>query len=108
MRTKVYIAAPITLGDRAHNLRQAEEAFRALMDAGFAPLMPQLTMHLPYAWDIPHEVWLEQCEPWVRASDVVLRLPGESRGSDQEVAWAVEEGISVFYSLEALLGEVFA
>lgn len=36
--------------------------------------------------------------------DAVLRLPGESRGADQDVAIARERGIAVYHSLEEIPG----
>jgi len=35
--------------------------------------------------------------------NAVLRLPGESKGADAEVALAEENGIDVFYSIEDLI-----
>ncbi len=63
-------------------------------------------MLLPYAWHVPHQTWMEIDEPMVRRSDVLLRLPGESMGADQECGWANDEGIRVFHSVEALLASV--
>lgn len=101
-RPRVYISGPITRGDREHNFKQADEAQKRLMLAGFAPLNPMLSMQCSFAWDLPHHLWIECDLPWVEVSDAVLRLPGESVGADQEVSHAIENGIPVFRSIEDL------
>lgn len=39
---------------------------------------------------------------WVEVSDALLRLPGESKGADMEVARANEIGVPVYHSIEEL------
>lgn len=103
-RPRVYLSGPITKGDRNHNFFQACDAERRLMLAGFAPLNPMRSMVLPFAWqeDMPHGLWLEVDFAWVEVADVVLRLPGESLGADQECAFAAALGIPVLESMESL------
>jgi hypothetical protein len=105
MRKRVYIAGPISLGDRSHNLYQSWVAEKQLMEAGFAPLNPMNTMQLPFAWDdsFTHADWLARCYPWIEVADVVLRLPGESKGADSEVRFAHDMEIPVYYDLEVLI-----
>lgn len=74
-----------------------------LINSGFAVLNPMLTMLHPDAWNIPHRAWLENDLPWVAVSDVVLRLPGESTGADEETAFAESLGVPVVYLYEELL-----
>lgn len=103
-RPLVYIACPITAGNRNHNYFQACEAERELMLRGFAPQNPAHTMVLPFAWqeDFPHHLWLDCCFPLIERMDALLRLPGYSVGADAECKHADELGIPVFYDLEAL------
>lgn len=104
MRTRVYLSGPITLGDREHNFKQAADAQRRLMLAGFAVLNPMLSMQLPGAWDIPHDVWIANDLPWIAVADVVLRLPGESTGADEECAFAADIcEVPVYTDIEQLL-----
>ncbi len=71
------------------------------MAAGLAPLVPHFTCY--YASDTPeinphgmtHEQWLNVDFAWVEVSDALLRLPGESKGADAEVACATARGIPV-------------
>jgi hypothetical protein len=99
----VYLSGPITLGDRDHNFKQASDMQRALMARGFAVVNPMLTMKLDWAWDVPHDDWMENDFPLIQRVDAMLRLPGESRGSDLEEAHARAYGIPVFYSVADLL-----
>lgn len=85
------------------NIQRAEAAAFELAKAGFAPYVPHSLARNAESWKIPHSVWLSIDEPWVRAADVLLRLPGDSIGGDMEVSWADEEGIPVYWSIEALL-----
>lgn len=50
-----------------------------------------------------HADWLDIDLEWVRVSDAVLRLPGESAGADTEVAEANRRGIPVFDSAAAVV-----
>jgi hypothetical protein len=108
MRSRVYIAGPITKGVLADNIRQATEAAVRLLKAGYAPLCPHLTCYMGGSMPqvLPcgtvHDDWYQADLPWVQASDALLRLPGESKGADLEVACAEAAGIPV-YTDEALL-----
>ena len=99
MRKRIYIAGPMSQGDRIHNLAQAMRAFRELIEAGFAPLCPQLTFFAEPFINQSHEVWLNIDMPWVAISDALLRLPGASSGADQETKTAMSLRIPVFDSI---------
>lgn len=101
-RPRVYISGPITLGSRQFNLEQALFAHRDLLDTGFAPLNPILTMLIPWEGEVQHDVWLEADVPWVEVADALLRLPGTSVGADREVEHARECGVPVFFNLRDL------
>ena len=104
MRKRIYLAGPMSRGDRIDHLAAALKAFRTLAEKGFAPLCPQLSALA--AWlvpDIDHQGWLDIDLPWVEKADAVLRLPGELVGADQEVALANARGIPVYTNLGRLL-----
>lgn len=103
-RLRVYISGPITNGDRVLNFAQACAAQTELMQLGFAPLNPMLSMMHPAAWSIPHGEWLAADLPWVEMADCVLRLPGESVGADAECQHARRHNTPVFLSLADLVG----
>lgn len=110
-RLRVYVAGPISKGDLRENIKQARQAGDRLLKAGFAPYVPHLTCY--WAGDTPevlpsgttHEDWMGLDLPWVAVADAVLRLPGESPGADQEVAFAKELGIPVYMDVEELIAK---
>lgn len=96
----IYIAGPYSKGDVAQNVKNALYAADALMDLGHTPFVP----HLCHYWHINSEksekVWLQYGLTFLSFCDALLRLPGESKGADNEVAEAKTcLGIPVFYSL---------
>ena len=109
MRPKVYIAGPMSGGDRLANLNQGLEAYRELIRRGYAPMCPMLSFFVNDVMPQGYATWLAVDLAWVEASDLVLRLPGESLGADQEVACATINGIPVYRSLaeipEVICGE---
>lgn len=108
-RFRIYVAGPISKGDLRHNVQQARDAGGQLLKAGFAPFVPHLSCY--WAGDTPevlpsgttHEDWLGMDLPWVAVSDAVLRLPGESKGADAEVALARQLGIPVYHEVLSLI-----
>ncbi|AMV28818.1 hypothetical protein VT84_30775 [Gemmata sp. SH-PL17] len=52
-RPVIYIAGPISKGDLLHNVRQADTAFLALVQAGFAPINPMLSVYAGAAKGVP-------------------------------------------------------
>jgi hypothetical protein len=101
-RQRVYISGPITGGERNWNQYQANVYHKRLMNAGFAVLNPMPTGVLPFAWEakeqggIGHATWLESDFAWIMVSDMILRLPGESKGGDMEVDFANSIGVPVY------------
>jgi hypothetical protein len=104
-RPRVYISGPITKGDRNWNVYQAFAAMKDLMQAGFAPFNPMASCCYPFAWEpgFPADAWMELDLPFVAACDCLLRLPGESAGGDEEVAYAELIGVPVFHDLSHLI-----
>ena len=111
LRTRVYVAGPITVGDVAANVQQAITAGLDLLNRGYAPFIPHLGHFAEPAatWDKNpkrYEEWLELDRSFIVTCDAILRLPGFSKGADREVKWAYEIGVPVFYSLSSLLDQV--
>jgi len=100
---RVYVAGPYSKGDPVINVRTAIDAANRLLELGYAPYIPHLTMfwHLVYAQ--PYEKWLELDFEWIKQCDILLRLPGESSGADREVVVALENGLDVYYSIEDII-----
>lgn len=98
-RTRVYVSGPISNGGGGVDLHKVHEAIHVgdkLRRLGFSPHVPHLTVLWDMVVPTPYTEWLEMDNAWVLASDVLIRLPGESKGADKEVAWAREVHIPVW------------
>lgn len=100
----VYIASPYTLGDKEKNVIESLQVADSLLDAGYSPYAPLLTHYQAQNFPRPENDWLAHDIKWLKRCDCLLRLPGESKGADAEVAFAKENNIPVYYSLFELLG----
>lgn len=99
---RVFISAPLSIGDQFANVRAAIEAADAVLRGGHTVYLPHLTAfwHLVH----PHSraEWLDLDKRWLEVCDAVLRLPGQSKGADIETAFARALGIPVVTSVEEL------
>lgn len=101
----VYVAGPMSWGNQITNILKGIEAADELMAAGEVPFLP----HTSHFWDMingqrwTHQEWLEYDHYWVTTAKAIIRLPGKSRGADQEVRWARRHGVPVFQSVEEFL-----
>lgn len=102
---RVYVAGPLSTGtyyEVTKNIRHAIDIGERLLETGYAPYVP----HYSHFWNLfhPHtwEAWMKLDYEWLKVCDALLRLPGESKGADQEVKWAQELGIPVCHTLEEL------
>lgn len=94
-RFKVYIAGPYSKPEQCTNTHKAMVVWDSLFSMGFIPFCPHWT-HFQHTFrPRPYEDWMAFDLEWLRACDVVYRLPGESAGADREVAEAVRLGIPV-------------
>jgi hypothetical protein len=95
---RIYVAGPYTKGDVVINVREAIYAGNNLRALGHTPFIP----HLTHFWHflIPHEIdyWYAYDMEWLELCDAVLRLPGESKGADEEVRRAQELGKPIDFS----------
>lgn len=102
----VYIASPYTLGDKEQNVNLQIDAAEYLAQCGLIPYWP---LHSHY-WHVkyPHDwhFWMDISKAWLLRCDAVLRLPGESKGADQEVELAIARGIPVYHSIHDLLTDI--
>ena len=99
---KVYIASPYTIGDVAVNVRFQIDVADELIGLGFAPFVPLLCHFQHMVNPRLYDEWMGLDLEWLGVCDCVLRVGGESRGADIEVAKAEELGIPVFYSVDGL------
>ena len=99
---RIYVAGPITKGDYPANIRQAIDAGLRLLELGFSPYIPHLDLLMVLVKPLPFETLIEWDKDWLILCDALLRLPGESKGADIEVAFALEHNIPVYFSIESL------
>ncbi len=101
MTKYVYISGPISL-DVLGGTRAAIEAADRILELGHVPFVPHLTI----LWDLmspkSHKDWLSMDLYWIKKCDVLLRLPGESKGADLEEDWARQHFIPVIHDVEEL------
>ncbi|WFU48393.1 DUF4406 domain-containing protein [Sinorhizobium terangae] len=96
----------------AENLERLEEPSYALFKAGHVPMIGEWVA-LP-VWhaaggsrvgdDLYEEIFHPVAHRLLALCDAVLRLPGESKGADNDVRIARERGIPVYYRLEDVPG----
>lgn len=97
---KIYVAGPYTKGDTILNIRAAVYAGNYIAYLGHTPFIPHLTAF----WHmlIPHDdinFWYNYDNEWLKACDALLRLEGESTGSDAEVKLAQSLGMTIYRNL---------
>lgn len=99
MKVKCYIAGPYSDGDVGQNVRNAMLTADRLMDAGIAPYCPHLSHYQHILNPRPYAEWMSLCFEWISTCNCLLRLPGDSAGSDLEVDYAKQCGLRIYYHL---------
>ena len=80
-----------------------ESAFNVnLIKEGFAPYCPLLGHFQQMVHPQDYETWMMLDIEWLSACSALLRLPGLSYGAEQEVEYARNNEIPVFYTIEQL------
>ncbi|WP_228373003.1 DUF4406 domain-containing protein [Demequina maris] len=112
----ILIAGPYASGTggdpalMARNLARLEEAAWPIFAAGHVPMIGEWVA-LPVlrsagatgpADPLAEQVMYPTAARLLAHCDAVLRLPGESKGADQDVAIARERGIPVYFSLDEI------
>ena len=105
-KIKVYIASPYTLGDVAVNVKTQLDVADKLMDNKFIPFVPLLAHFQHMVHPRPYQDWLNLDLEWISSCDYLLRLPGESKGADEEVKKAKELGKKVFFVTDSVIDTI--
>lgn len=108
MGLRVYVAGPISVGDLVLNVRNAIIAAERIRVRGHFPFVPHLTAFqwyflFPQNHTLTADSWKHWNESWLAMCDILVRLPGQSAGSDAEVKFAREQNIEVFLGMEAFM-----
>src|SRR5690348_9982396 len=98
----IYIASPYTIGDVAQNVYVQIEAAHRILDMGHCPVAPLLSHFLHLHRQRDYHDWINMDLALIPKCDAVLRLPGESKGADGEVALATEKGVAVLTGWQQL------
>ena len=103
----VYIAGPYTYPDPAKNTLNAIAAADALISVSdrLIPIIPHLSHYWHKVTPRPVEWWYDYDNEILKRCDVVLRIPGMSRGADNEVDLAKKLEMPVYFEIEHLMAD---
>ncbi len=101
-KAKIYLAGPYSNGNPEKNVSNAITMANTLADMGFAPYVPHFTHFWHIKFPRPYDFWLELDNQFLPFCDGMFRLPGDSKGADEEVLLAKNLGKPVFYSIHEL------
>lgn len=96
----VYIASPYSKENEEENKKQILQAAEVLGNLGYCPFAPLLSYYHPDSF------WLINSDEWVKRCDVLLRLPGENRETEEMTKTATRHSIPVYFSIESLYENV--
>jgi nucleoside 2-deoxyribosyltransferase len=103
-KIKVYIASSYTNGWMPDNVRRQLEAKHILLDYGFIPFAPLETHFAEIYRHRPEHDWFQWDLEWLSVCDIIVRIRAFdsegnqiiSNGSDQEMDFARQKGITVY------------
>jgi hypothetical protein len=101
-KVAVYIASPYAIGDHLENTLKQFATADILIGLGYLPYPPLWTHYWDEVSPRSHEEWLEFDKEWILRCDCLLRLSGKSAGADEEVEFAKENDIPVFWTITEL------
>jgi len=84
----IFVSGPYTKPDPVLNTRKAVKTGIELMRMGHEVVIPHLSLFAHYLIPLSYESWLRNDLAILERCDLVLRLPGESKGADRECARA--------------------
>lgn len=95
---RAYVAGPITSSGSLHeNIHNGIKVGDELLSIGIHPFIPHLYDFTKIVTGVDHnwETMLTMDENWITACDLLVALPGESRGKAREIAFAKARHIPV-------------
>ena len=91
----IYVAGPYQIGDKEQNVKNTIDAAEHLSQHGFIPIVPLLSHYWHIHYHHPHEFWMTIDYVLLSICDIMVFLPGKSKGVEQEVQWANAMNIPV-------------
>jgi hypothetical protein len=90
---KVYVAGPYS-SNPAAGLRNALKCAEVLRETKvLLPFVPHLCLMWDVVYDHEYQWWIDFTSDWLRQCDCLVRLPGDSPGSDHEWNLAKQLGM---------------
>lgn len=96
----VYIAGPYSIGHKKMNVFNAMACAEKIIRKGGLPLVPHLSHYWDEKFPKAYGWWCSYDIELLKRCDYLVRLHGESKGADEEVAFAKEMGLKVYTSSE--------
>lgn len=97
MKRLVYVAGPYTAPDPVLNVRRAIFVADQLVEAGFAVIVPHLTMLWHMVSPQDPDTWYARDLDVLEHCDLLVRFPGKSKGADQEAKFAQAHDIPTLF-----------
>ena len=92
-KSKIYVAGPYSIGNKELNVFKAIVMAEKLVRLNYVPYVP----HLNHFWDgsfkHPPKFWYAYDIFWLKCCDYIVRIPGKSKGADNEMRLAKKWGI---------------
>lgn len=97
----VFVAGPLGSSGLAwRNVRKAVFTANTIVQLGHTPFIPHLYMFADMMMPQDESYWENLDIEWLEACDCVVRMDGESTGADNEVSFAAQRGMPVFYGID--------
>lgn len=107
MNERIYVAGPYSNKNPKEvekNVLKVITVADQISQLGFIPYIPHLSHYWHKEFNHDYEFWMEQGSEWLSVCDGLLRIPGESAGSEREIEQAKKEDqIPVFYNIGELI-----
>lgn len=101
-RPLVYVAAPYRICESGYSLRLAALISDDLWQNGFVTYVPQ-SLILDMIAPRPYEQWRQVDHEFLARCEAMICLPGECEEKTASIAYAIKNGIPIFYSLEEII-----
>ena len=111
-RLRVFVAGAYssdTIIGSLDNMRRGMRLAYNVLKAGYAPFTPWFDYHFALIGEMTIDEYRDYSLAWLRVSDAILVVKGweNSEGTKNEIKYAGELGIPVFYDLGDLVDELF-